>query len=186
MKRGKRRKVSEKPLFFERASDAGKTDRHKQSSATRLAWRSLGKAQPRLSRFGRGDARDAALRPSRATATARARSSPQRGGRDAHARGGGPNFATARLPRRARARRRLSRCLLRRRAATVVPRFRKQARSQSRGAVPSRRAVRVDANVTDDAFARPEQHVPPWKAPSRRRARGILEPATRLAAGRGC
>ena len=123
---------------------------------------------------------------SRAASTARARAPPRKGRRDARARGGGPNLATARPRGGARARRRHSRCLLRRRAATGVPRFRKRARSRSRGAVPSQRAVQVDANVADETFARPKPRVPTRNAPPRRRARRVLEPATRLAAGRRC
>ena len=131
-------------------------------------------------RRGTRDARG--VSPAASTARARAR----KGRRDARARGGGPNLATARPRGGARARRRHSRCLLRRRAATGVPRFRKRARSRSRGAVPSKRAVQVDANVADETFARPKPRVPTRNAPPRRRARRVLEPASRLAAGRGC
>ena len=110
----------------------------------------------------RGDARDAARRPvSGHRHRARARSSPRIGRWDARARGGGPNFATARLPRRCSRATTTLALSSRRRAATVVPRFRKRARSRSRGAVPSQRAAQIDANVANETFARPEPRVSP-------------------------
>jgi len=125
--------------------------------------------------------------PSRATTTARARARFQKGDDGTCARAVAARTSPPRVRRGgARARRRHWRCLLRRRAATGVTRFRKRARSRSRDAVPSKHAVRVDTNVTNEALALPEPRVPPWTAPSRRRARRVHEPASRLAAGRGC
>jgi hypothetical protein len=116
---------------------------------------------------------------SRAASTARARASTKGATGRARARWR-PEPRHRASARRARARRRHSRCLLRRRAATGVPRFRKRARSRSRGAVPSQRAVQVDANAADETFARPKPRVPTRNAPPRRRARRVLEPAYRV------
>ena len=176
--------------FFRANARHGKTDRRERSSAAFVFGRRTNKArklrQTRLLRCG-GTRVTRRGGPSRATATARARARFQKGDDGTCARAVAARTSPPRVRRGgARARRRHSRCLLRRRAATGVTRFRKRARSRSRGAVPSQHAARVDANVTNEAFALPEPRVPPRTAPSRRRARRVHEPASRLAAGRGC
>ena len=186
---------SAKSLFSssERAT-LGKTDRRKHSSATRRPGVCFGprsnkarKLSPDLQDSGGGTRVTRRGGPSRATATARARARFQKGDDGTCARAVAARTSPPRVRRGgARARRRHWRCLLRRRAATGVTRFRKRARSRSRDAVPSKHAVRVDTNVTNEALALPEPRVPPWTAPSRRRARRVHEPASRLAAGRGC
>lgn len=183
--------------FFERASERKQTagNRRERDDAGPVNRRSFWTAEPtklgklrqtRLSRCG-GTRVTRRGGPSRATTTARARARFQKGDDGTCARAVAARTSPPRVRRGgARARRRHSRCLLRRRAATAVTRFRKRARSRSRGAVPSQHAARVDANVTNEAFALPEPRVPPRTAPSRRRARRVHEPASRLAAGRGC